>query len=261
MAGSMRERHSKAADRASQDGTFAVNPSIDEGVLRDSFERSGRIEIHDFLTAGHAERLRRHLIERRDWRLVLNAGSGVYEIPRDAFAALSADQKRELDERVIRAARDGFHYRYESIRVPDDEAGRESGGTLLDSFVSFLSSEPVLQLVRAVTGADDIGFADGQATAYSSGHFLTRHDDDAEGKERRAAFVFGLQPGWSADWGGLLMFHGPDGNIEEAFTPAMGALRLFRVPAPHSVSFVTPFAPEPRLSVTGWFRASPQSIA
>ena len=42
------------------------------------------------------------------------------------------------------------------------------------------------------------------------------------------------------------MFHGDDGNIEEAFAPAMGALRLFAVPKLHSVSYVTPFAPEPR---------------
>jgi len=252
----MRDRDSKATNGAGQDEAFSVNPLINEGALRDLFERSGRIEIRDFLAAGQAERLRRHLTDRRDWRLVLNAGSGVYEIPRDAFASLSADQKRELDERVIHAARAGFHYRYESIRVPDEDSARERGGSLLESFVRFLSSEPVLELVRTITGAGDIGFADGQATAYSSGHFLTRHDDDAKGKGRRAAFVFGLQPGWSADWGGLLMFHGEDGNIEEAFTPAMGALRLFRVPAPHSVSYVTPFAPEPRLSVTGWFRVS-----
>jgi SM-20-related protein len=36
---------------------------------------------------------------------------------------------------------------------------------------------------------------------------------------------------------------------------AMGALRLFAVPKLHSVSYVTPFAPEPRLSVTGWLRS------
>ncbi len=63
------------------------------------------------------------------------------------------------------------------------------------------------------------------------------------------------QPG-RAEWGGLLMFHGNDGNIEEAFTPAMGALRIFAVPALHSVSYVTPLAPEPRLSITGWLRSS-----
>lgn len=258
----MWERQRNSVRTAGIDEGFAINPLLNSDSLRSAFERSGRVEIRDFLAPGQAESLRRHLIDREDWRLVLNAGSGVYEIPRDAFASLSSEQKRELDKRVIKAARDGFHYRYESIRVPDAESKRESNGTLLDSFVSFLSSEPVLRLVRAVTGAVDIGFADGQATAYSSGHFLTRHDDDAEGKERHAAFVLGLQPGWRADWGGLLMFHGEDGNIEEAFTPAMGALRLFRVPAPHSVSYVTPFAPEPRLSVTGWFRAAPgQSMA
>ena len=234
---------------------FALNEGLDLAALRASFQRSGRLEIRDFLARGIAEKLRSHLLDRQDWKLVLNAGSGVYEIPREAMAAMNAAQRRELEERVIVAARSGFHYRYESIRVPDDEGERQIRDTLLDRFVSFMSSRTVVDLVGAITGAAGIAFADGQATAYSSGHFLTLHDDAVEEKNRRAAYVFGLQPNWRADWGGLLMFHGRDGNIEEAFTPAMGALRLFKVPAPHSVSYVAPFAPEPRLSVTGWFRA------
>ena len=155
----------------------------------------------------------------------------------------------------LAAARTGFHYRYEAIRVSDFDAERSATGTLLDRFIQFMSSAEVLDFLKDIIGSSELAFADGQATAYSPGHFLTRHDDDVAGKHRLAAYVFGLQPGWQADWGGLLMFHGRDGNIEEAFTPAMGALRLFAVPAPHSVSCVAPFAPEPRLSVTGWLRS------
>jgi hypothetical protein len=236
---------------------FALNPELDAARLAAEFEARGRIEVRDFLAASGAEALRAHLEERDDWRLVLNAGSNVYEMPRSAFLALGAEQRLELDRRVYAAAQSGFRYRYESIRVPDGRDERRASGSMLDRFVEFMSSAPVLQLIGKIIGHDDLQFADGQATAYSVGHFLTQHDDAVEGKGRRAAYVFGLQPGWRAEWGGLLMFHGPDGNIEEAFTPAMGALRLFRVPAAHSVSFVTPFAPQPRISVTGWLRAQP----
>ena len=45
-----------------------------------------------------------------------------------------------------------------------------------------------------------------------------------------------------------------DDEIDHGFVPAFNALRLFRVPVQHSVSHVWPFAPEPRLSVTGWLR-------
>lgn len=234
--------------------TFSLRDTIDVAQLAASFQARGRVEVRDFIAARDAKSLRTHLLERGDWKLVLNAGAQVYEIPRSGQAALSEQQRRELDARVAAEARGGFQYRYESIRVPDDDAERRRRGTALDAFVRFMSSDVVLELVARITGNHDLHFADGQATAYSSGHFLTLHDDDVKGKHRRAAYVLGLQPNWKADWGGLLMFHSKDGNIEEAFTPALGALRLFKVPAAHSVSYVAPFAPEPRLSVTGWFR-------
>ena len=239
---------------------FTLNNAIDVAAVRVKFAERGRVEIRDLLGPGEADALRKHLLERPDWSQVLNAGEGVYEIPRVDVSQLTAQQVAELDTRVIDAARHGFQYRYESIRVPDDQAERERRGTLLDRFIAFMSSRPVLDLVAEITSADDLAFADGQATAYSHGHFLTAHDDDVSGKQRRAAYVFGLAPKWRAEWGGLLMFHGTDGNIEEAFAPAMGVLRLFAVPCLHSVSYVTPFAPEPRISVTGWLRARPPVV-
>ena len=230
---------------------FRLNPGLDVAALRALFDRDGRVEIRDFLAPDAAARLRAHLLARHDWKLVLNAGDKVYEMPRGAIDALDPAQREELEARSIAAARDGFHFRYEAIRVPDDPAARSSP---LDDFVGFLSSPKVIDLLRAITGIGDLDYADGQATAYSPGHYLTRHDDNVDGKQRRAAYVLGLSPGWRPEWGGLLMFHRPDGHVEEAFVPTMGALRLFAVPALHSVSYVTPMAPEPRLSVTGWLR-------
>lgn len=233
---------------------FSLEPSIDVASVTNSFKADGRVEILNFLGAGQAEMLRAHLLERVDWTLVLNAGDKVYEIPRSQFEQFDDARRHELDQRVLSAAREGFQYRYESIRVSDNRADRQNRGTILDQFVMFMSSPPVLKFLSSIIDRSGVDFADGQATAYSSGHFLTSHDDDVAGKGRHAAYVLGLAPQWRAEWGGLLMFHNEAGNISEAFAPAMGALRLFSVPALHSVSYVTPMAPEPRLSVTGWFR-------
>ena len=235
---------------------FSLSPSIDTHVLKAAFAEHGRVEILDFLGAGQAMQLREHVAARPDWSLVMNAGANVYEIPRSSFADMAPEQKSELEQRLIEAARSGFQYRYEAIRVPDSADERAAREGLLDRFVEFMSSRPVLDLLSEICGFDVGDFADGQATAYSSGHFLTRHDDNVAGKNRRAAYVFGLSPQWRAEWGGLLMFHGRDGNIEEGFVPAIGALRVFLVPCEHSVSYVTPFAPEQRMAVTGWLRAS-----
>jgi Rps23 Pro-64 3,4-dihydroxylase Tpa1-like proline 4-hydroxylase len=64
-----------------------------------------------------------------------------------------------------------------------------------------------------------------------------------------------LTPGWSVDWGGLLMFVDQDGHVAEAYTPAFNALNLFQVPQPHAVSMVAPFAGGDRLAITGWVRS------
>ena len=232
---------------------FALNPALDAGALADAYAREGRVSIAGFLAPGGAEALRTHLLDRADWVLVMNAGDKVFDMPRAAAAALTPDQRDTLERKLGESAIWGFQYRYEAIRVPDAESERSAAGTLLEAFGMFMASGPVLAFLRQVTGSD-ADFADAQATAYGPGHFLTRHDDDVDGKGRRAAYVLGLAPQWRAEWGGLLLFHRGDDEIDHGFVPAFNALRLFRVPVQHSVSHVWPFAPEPRLSVTGWLR-------
>ena len=119
---------------------------------------------------------------------------------------------------------------------------------------AFLNGEGFLGLMRDVTGEARIAMADAQLTRFRPGHFLTEHDDHAEGKNRFYAYVLNLTPAWRIEWGGLLAFHGPDGNVAEAFTPRFNTLNLLRVPTPHSVTQVALSAGADRISVTGWLR-------
>lgn len=231
---------------------YRLSDDIDWDALRQQFARRGRVEIGDLLADGQAEALRAHLLARQDWKLVMNAGDKVYELTREAHAMLGQGQRRDLDRLIVEAGRNGFQYRYESIRAPDGGSDADP----ITRFIAFLSSPATLGRLNHIVGNAAATFADGQATSYGEGHFLTCHDDDVAGKRRQAAYVYSLTPAWRAEWGGLLMFHGPDGNVEEAFAPQMGALRLFSVPQRHSVSYVTPFAPETRLSITGWLRSA-----
>lgn len=230
---------------------FTLHADIDAGVAATAYARDGRACVAPFLSDSSARALRGHLLERGDWQRVMNAGDKVYEMPRAALAGLDPAQRETLDRKIGEAAVHGFQYRYDSIRIADDADAR--GGTLLDAFGDFLGSEEVLALFRAITG-DAIDCIDAQATCYGPGDLLTRHDDDVAGKGRRAAYVLGLTHDWRAEWGGLLLFHGQDGDIAHGFVPRFNALRIFAVPAVHSVSPVWPHAPEPRLSVTGWAR-------
>lgn len=213
------------------------------------------MQIPDFLHPDAAEHLHRSLKSRSDWRLVLNQGEKSFDLDRTQQAALSDEQREQLQRAVHAEARYGFQFLFENIRVPDDEEARARLDDPLHAFASFLSSGEVRAFLRKITGAAAIDFADAQATAYSPGHFLTAHDDEVPGKHRHAAYVFNLNPVWRTDWGGLLLFHGSDGNVDGGFTPSFNVLNLFAVPQAHSVSIVAPFAASRRYSVTGWLRS------
>lgn len=234
---------------------FALAPGVNAQALADEFHQRRRVRIEPFLTEDSVHALRDHLRSRDDWRLVVNGGEKVFEIDRAGQRAMTAEQWRQFDKLVEQSAAQGFQFRFETIRVPDDEEQRRKRGTLLDEFALFLSSPGMVDFFRQLTGAARIAFADAQATSYSAGHFLTTHDDDVDGKERQAAYVFGLTESWRPDWGGLLRFHTSDGEVEEAWLPRFNALTVFRVPQLHSVSAVAPIALGRRHSVTGWLRA------
>jgi Rps23 Pro-64 3,4-dihydroxylase Tpa1-like proline 4-hydroxylase len=235
-----------------------VAERTDVAGLADAFARDGYVQIPDFLRADSAVELQRGLRARGDWKQVLTAGDRYAELDRPTRAAMPAEQARAIDNAVYAQARTGFQYRYESIRVPDDRAGRTASADPLARLAEAMSGDSVRSLLRTVTGAADVQFADAQATAFSPGDFLTGHDDDVAGKDRRAAYVLNLTPTWRIEWGGLLLFHGPDGHVSRGLRPTFNALNIFRVPTLHSVSEVSRASPYRRYSVTGWLRAGQQ---
>ncbi len=238
--------------------SFALDPTLDSQSLHHVFKNFGRIHIPGILTAASAEKLYRHLAEKADWHLLFNVGELTYDLTHTQISELSVDKQAALMLAVEARATDHFQYMFESVKVPDTPspfAEEARTQTALTDFHTFMNSQPVLDILRTVTGDPSITYADAQATAYGKGHFLTKHDDNVTGKHRRVAYVLNLTPNWNPDWGGLLQFLDNDGHITEAYAPKYNALNLFIVPQAHSVSYVTPFAKGKRYAVTGWLRA------
>lgn len=111
----------------------------------------------------------------------------------------------------------------------------------------------MLAALREITGDPRIASCEAQATRFLPGHVLTAHSDRDAAENRLWAFVLNFTRPWKPDWGGLLLFHGPDGHVEQGFTPGFNTLNLFRVPQPHAVSQVASFAQGQRLAISGWF--------
>lgn len=234
---------------------FALNGDLDTTQIAERLAADRRVQIRDFLDPEAATRLLEDLLSASTWRHVLNAGDKVYEIDCDQLASMDEDQRRILDRKADLEAAEGFQFRFDTIRVPDDEKERKSIGTPLTQFAEFLSSSPVVSWFREVTGCEAIDFADAQATRYRNGAFLTRHDDAVEGKQRHYAYVLNLTRDWRAEWGGLLFFPGDDAIRIDALVPEFNVLNLFAVGQQHGVSQVASYAPRPRISVTGWLRS------
>ena len=234
---------------------FRLNPALDRAALHAQFAKNRRVQIADLMHADDAAALLAEMRAREDWRQVVNSGDKVFDLDRETRRTFSPEQAEALDQAVYAGARDGFQHRYESIRVPDGEADRRASDDLFARFASWISDGEARTFLRDVTGFDAIDFADAQATAYAPGDFLTAHDDEVAGKKRLAAYVFGLTPRWRVEWGGLLLFHGGDGNVEQGLLPRFNTLNIFAVPQLHSVSMVTRAAPSRRYSITGWLRS------
>jgi len=234
---------------------LALADGIDVAAARAAFARDGHVRLQPFLAEAGAIACLAEMKARADWVQVVNSGDKVFELSRSSRAAMTPEQRDGLEQAVLAGARAGFQYRYEALRLPDGHLPPPAGDSLIAGWPAFLSGGAVRDLLRAITGADDIEFADGQATAYAPGDFLTGHDDAVPGKHRRAAYVFSLNPVWRVEWGGLLLFHG-DGNRVHGMAPSFNSLDIFAVPQMHSVSMVTGSVPNRRYSITGWLRAS-----
>ncbi len=229
---------------------FELNQGLDSARLSEAFREHGRLQITNFLSVTSATALYDELRGSQAWRLTVNRGEEIRHFNLDELAGWPEDRLQLLDRAVTMGGRFGFQFRYDVIRVG------ETATPLLAALPGFLSSPELVEFMRTVTGASDIAFADAHASRYRPGHFLTTHDDHVDTMGRRAAYVLNLTPEWRPDWGGLLQFYDQMGTVTRGFTPGFNVLNIFRVPQPHSVTWVTPLAAEPRYAITGWLRAN-----
>lgn len=223
-----------AVERLSRTGRTRV-----DGLLPDDQARA----LHALLAAGPV-----------DWRRAIETPGDV-EVPVAVFEDQPIEEQVRILSKVHGEARDGFQFIFDRWRVDVGGAPSPLAPEPLAELHRFMNGEAFLAYARALTGDDRIAYVDAQATRYLPGHFLNRHDDRLDRAGRLYAYVLNLCPTWRIEWGGLLQFLDGAGDVTETLTPGFNTLNLFRVPQPHAVSMVAPFAGAPRLSITGWWRA------
>jgi hypothetical protein len=241
--------HTTAPQRA-----FTLNRDISVAKAAKAYARTGVAVIDNVLDFECAATLASAMIAAPGFNLVTRIEHQHRDFDAGAMAGLAPGPRNKFNRLVDEEARTGFQYLYETYPLFD--AARQNlplPGTF-SGILGLVQSGEFLALARKVCWNEQIAFADAQLTRFQPGHFLSRHDDDAPGKQRVAAYVLQLCSDWRADFGGVLNFFTPDDEIRRSLTPGFNRLVLFSVPRPHAVSAVTAFAPGPRLAMTGWLR-------
>lgn len=237
---------------------FAVNPMLDRTSLADRFARIGRVQVRDVLTLATAKELRAVLAQHTPWGLAVQAGESgdPRSFRRDQLTGTHATEiKRHADAAYKSAAQGQYAFCFAHYPMLTAYQQKWAPDGVHDLLLEHLNAKPFLDLVREVTGMDELVKADGQATLFAPQHFLGRHIDSHVAEGWRVAYVLNLTiDDWHPDWGGYLLFLDDDGDVVEGYRPRFNSLNLFAVPQSHLVSYVPPFAPLGRMAVTGWLR-------
>ena len=216
-----------------------ISNELDIEPYRARLRAQGRVQVPGFLQDGAATRLHDCLRDEVPWETAQRTDAELAPGLARSVAPGSAD-----DAALLEAAsrRRGFEFYFDPQLV-------------LHAVVDFLNSPPFIDFARHLTGDPAIRMVSAIAVRYRHGHFLRSHSDHASNEDRAFAYVMNLSRDWQPDWGGLLQFLDPaERRVVDTFTPAWNSLSLFRVPQPHVVSLVAPWAGSPRYSITGWFR-------
>jgi Rps23 Pro-64 3,4-dihydroxylase Tpa1-like proline 4-hydroxylase len=231
-----------------------LNPQLDPDRIAAEYRVHRRLQIQDILEARTAEAVSRALRTQTPWSLVFNRGAQTIQHTQDELAKLGGARVNEIVQEALKSAGHGFQFLYYAYPIVEAILANRNPGHPLHDVLETMNSPEVLAFMRKVTGIDTLAKADGQATLYRQGSFLTFHNDRDDVKKRRVAYVLGFTRNWRPDWGGLLEFYDERGDVMAGLLPRFNSLSIFTVPADHAVTYVAPYATEGRYSITGWFR-------
>ena len=238
--------------------TWRLNPALDLAKYAEIYAKRGIVQIPDLLTPDCAATLYGLLTGPLGWRvLATDANDKPVHFTQAEMSAMSNEQRNALFQGIMERARQNRGFFYHTYPMIEAYLNQWDPGHPIHTVTEFVNGPDWLGLGRQVTGVPGITKADAHATAYSPSHFLTRHLDYGEDRERRAAYVIGMTKDWQPDWGGLTLFLNDKQDVTEGYLPRYNVLTMFDIKYLHTVTQISSFAGGVRRAVTGWFRDDP----
>ena len=233
---------------------FRMNPAINARDYAEIFRRDGIVQIPNIFEPELADYLEKTLKDDTYWRLT-------YADEKQKAVSLNSEELAKTDLQalageILKRAGEGFSYVYLACHLWGTYGGMPDHP--LHKLYKLMNTPEYLAFVREVSGYSEVVRVDPAATWYRPGDFLTLHHDHIG--LRRTAFTLGFTKGWRADWGGQLLFHAKNGNVERGYMPAFNVLTMFNIPRLHSVAQVAHYAKGRRLVVSGWLYAAQPAV-
>lgn len=233
---------------------FRINRKLDLAAYAKTYAEHGIVQIQNLFDDDTADHIESVLLSL-PWRLVCQDDSkrNIILLP-EQLRAMPAEERAALEAGIRRRAAENFGYAYLTYPMIQAAMSRWDPGHPIHEITMLLNSPAFVSMAREIISCPGVVKLDAQASIYRPGNFLTRHVDDGQKLERRAAYTIGFTRKWEPDWGGLLMFVDDNKDISRAYLPRFNTLTVFDGLRLHSVSAISAFAPVPRLSIVGWFR-------
>ncbi|MFT4250924.1 MAG: 2OG-Fe(II) oxygenase family protein [Caulobacter sp.] len=234
-----------------------IRADLDPAPFAEIFARDGVVQIPVFLEPGDADAAAALLDGVSSWAIVApDEKNETLVINNEAIRRFGDAAVRQFLQGALKRASRGFSFIHLSYPLQDEYA--RDPAPAVHGLTELVQGRPFLDFGAAVIGREHVAGVRAQASNYRPGDFLTLHDDKHGRDTRLAAFTLGFTRGWRPDWGGQLLFHDAEGQIERGFLPGFNVLTLFKVPRAHSVAPVAAYAAAKRLSVTGWLIDEPR---
>lgn len=234
-----------------------LNPALDVEKYARVYRETGRVQVPDLFAPAVAEQIERAL-QQLTYRLVCqNDDEQNMLFTREDLAAMSADERRQLEAGIRERAARSVGYTYFMYPMVLARLQNWDPGNPIHAITDFLNSPPFLTFARQLISFSGLTKIDVHASQYLPGHYLTTHTDDDATQHGRAAYTIGFSRNWRADWGGLLLLLDEKEDVREGFIPRFNTLTVFNGMQPHTVTSISSFTPRPRLSLAGWFRDDP----
>ena len=234
---------------------FFLNPDLDLSPYVDTYRQRKIVQIPNIFEEKTADAIYQMLRTDLLWRiLVTDAADAPKHFSQEEWAGMDEAERSNILEGVFDRARKNRGFHYHTYPMIEAYLGGWDQGHAIHKLTELINSPTFISLGQMITGVPGINKAEAHACQYTKGHYLTRHVDDGAERKRRAAYVLGFTKGWQPDWGGLLLFLKNNQDVDHGFLPRFNNVTIFDIECLHTVTQISSFAQEPRLTVTGWFR-------